>query len=343
MKNLFKLMTLSLTVGLLLLPTTAVFAEGVPSGTTIDNEAYVGGDNFENKTNSIATNVQRIIGASWAAGPDISPAGGGISYSNISTLLNLGNTNYNFRITVDTAITDTVSGPVDGWWAYEVFTNDVSYLAVPAGDVSVQGGNIYLLDGSSVEVKIKVLVSAGAFGGWQEWRLSADTLETHANTNRYVGDNGVGTFGGPVNLGWGESGEDLVTIYDAGGPDRAFRIIVAAPNMTITKSISGVVTGSAAAPDGVVIPGATITYVVRISNGIAAMAANNVVVYDTFDNVNTTYVAAPGATGANVTDNGGDNVWNASRAGAVVKMTNTGSTAFEPGDVATLTFEVTIN
>ncbi len=276
-----------LICGLMFLPAKAVLAEGTTVGTRITNEAIVEGINFGTVTNTAATQVSLIIGGDWLSQDiDILTALNVAPYTNISSLSNLGNGTVNFLIAVDAE----TNGVCEGYWSYDVYTNGDIYYSQLAdvGDHAV-GGNIPIGSGAAKTIMIVVNTPGGLVDGWNSFQLIATTPDTHANNARYQSDNTIAWFGGTAANGWGIPVLDQLTFYGTGVVDGSTDIVwrvtgAAAVTISIQKTIVGISSPSSGV--SIIIPGATITYNIRISNASPAGTATGVVIKDTIDVVN---------------------------------------------------------
>ena len=339
MKNFIKFMTLAVVIGLMFLPSTEILAVGVTAGTTITNQAKVDGANFSTASNSITTNVRVIAGAGWSAGLDILGAVAGSTRSNVSYFTNLGNSAIDYQFSVDTFGTfGTTGGP----WTWTLYVNGGAAYASSTGNMGVYGANENIASGANIEIILVVDIDVTAGSGWEEWRLIAQATTPHVNTTQYAGDQAVPLqYGGDATSGWGTDDADRQTFNDTGiadgSLDTVFRLATDAPLIGISKTISAISDPSGGGV-AIAIPGATITYSIEITNSGSGVA-NNVRVIDTFDNVNTTIVAASETD----TDNtGGPRTWTFSSGGNQVQWSNSAG-AFNGGNKSTFTFQVTIN
>ena len=343
MKNLFKLIALSLTISVILLGANNLSAVGTTNASAISNEAFVDVINFLKGSNNVVTNVQPIIGASWVSiNTDISGANAGGYYTNTSYLTNLGNDAFQFQIGVDGYTTNTDCGGVD--WTWDIYTNSTlgDYLT-NQNSAQAPGGLFSLASGDSMQITFRVLVDAGSgTGGWQEWRLYATTPDPSANTNNYTGDNSL-VYGGNLGIGWGDDRFNSVVFYGTGITggtldDNRWAVGAAAPLITITKIVKSIAIADASAPQGVAIPGATITFEITISN-VGAGIANGLVVWD---NIDLSYLD-DSATAASLAFNNvvGTATWTSNYSSPTVSWTNLNG--FQPNDVTELTFTVVID
>jgi len=333
-----------LICGLIALPVTEVIGAGTDAGTTIINRAKVEGANFTAASNTVNTNVQRIVGGIWDSfTSDNSSANAGVTYTNVSFLSNFGNDTIDFQLEVNDCKTN---GEVAGYWQWRIYAN--------AGGVDYSGGwqtatagpfgNITLNEGASTEIWFVVTVAGAAGTAWQEWQLSATTPNSHVNTNRYLGDQGT-WFGGPANTGWGQAPAGETRINDAllmtgtgvldGSWDSYYRISTSAPVIGIQKTIVGVSDPSGGG--NIAIPGATITYQIYVTNS-GSGNANNVVVKDFIDTANLQNVSL-----LSLTANVGENSWAFGQTASELTATNTSAGgAIEGGNSATFQFTAVI-
>lgn len=319
-----KLMVIMCIVAIALFVSYDGYAAGTAAGTTITNKAIVNGANFATLTNTRRTNVRAIAGANWYAQADILPAIAGASYSNITTLSNLGNATFVFTVTV-TASTLTGAGSLAGNWPWTLYTNGVVYLNQAAGGTASAPAINGFLSGATKQIKMRVFVPAGmSSSGYEQFRLTA-TASTHYNTAAYLGDNGA-SYGGA----WGVYG-DYIAIDGTGGIDQDIWRLTGggAPAITIAKSITSILVADGAGPDNLAVPGATITYTIKVSNAIGAGIANAVVVRDTVNVANLIMGVAGFSGGASENQwdtrtNGNQIIWSNISAGGSIEAGNVG-------------------
>jgi hypothetical protein len=304
-----------------------VYAAGTAAGTTITNKAIVNGANFATQTNTKRTNVRAIAGANWYAQADRIPVIAGALYTNTTTLSNLGNATFGFTVTV-TASTQTGAGSLAGNWPWTVYTNGVSYFS-GSGTLAAGTPINNVASGASKQIRIIVTVPAAmSSSGWEEFRLSA-TASAHVNTAAYNGDNGV-AYGGS----WGSPVADAVAISGTGGTDEYWRLTGGgAPSIYIAKSITSIQVADASGPDNLAVPGATITYTIKVSNAVGAGIANAVVVRDTISAAGPLTMGVAGFNGA-----ASENQWDTRTNGTTVVWSNTSAGgSIEAGNVGFLT------
>jgi hypothetical protein len=335
MKNLLSAFIMLLICGLVIAP--GVYAAGVDYGTTITNTASVDGANFSIQTANSYTNVQAIVGADWAGSGDTAGATSGAWVTNLSTINNYGNGNITYQIAVTNFATNSTGGSF-GAWNWEILTNSGNYAAYASGNGdSAWGGNIVLSEGDAIDVLFRVQVDLSAVSATQSFMLNARATTPHKNTGRYQGEDSI-WYGGGATIGWGEDITDRVVISGVLGIDAGnlYTITTASsPLITISKTITSITTLSGL--NGVVVPGARITYQIRVTNEIGAGDATGVVVTD---DVTSGFVSLDA--GSMGFDGGAsENSWNMGENGNVMTWTNAG--LFENGNVARLSFTVVVN
>ena len=319
---------------LLILPAKGVLAQ-TPVNTLISNYAIVEGDNFTAEWDAVNDTVELIAGGEWPAGLDITNAIGG-DYTNLSKISNLGNGTINFQIGVGNWASN--AGFCGGTWTYDIYTNGDAYMTGES-DNTAPTGAVPLDSGDVVNVMMIVHVAAGISSGWQRYQLYATSADPYQNNATYVGDNAT-QYGGSLTTGWGEVNLDQLVIngtgvLDAGG-DFVWTIEGAgAITIIISKTIASI--SDVGFGLGICIPGATITYNLRVTNSSGGMATG-VVVKDIFDTNNLVYVG-----GSMSVAGGNEALWTPTQVGNLVKWTNISvSGAIEGGNWADLQFSAII-
>jgi len=257
--------------------TSLVYGTGTPYQTRISNTATVTGVNFTEKQAGIGTNVQRIVGGHWVGEGDQSVSAGQV-VTNTTHLTNLGNAIFTFQIRVTNFNTNT-GGGVAGAWGWTIYTNNGIYLS-GSGNGNGYGQDITIGSNAYKTVYFVVRVTNTATGGFSEWSLLARTTTPKQNTANYQGDNGI-WYGGPDGEGWGDTYTDGLICY---GPSSdttnwRWRLTINAPIITITKTIDSILIADGSGPDNVAVPGAAITFRVRVTNS-GSGAANRVIIRD---------------------------------------------------------------
>jgi len=311
--------------------TSLVYGVGTPYGTRITNTAIVTGANFTKTQAGIGTNVQRIVGGHWVGEADQSVSAGQV-ITNTTYLTNLGNAIFTFQIRVTNWQTNLGAA---GAWPWIIYTNEnysTPYLT-GSGDGTGYGGNYTIGSNTSKRIDFVVRVTNTATGGYSEWRLLARTSTPKQNTDNYQGDNGT-WYGGPNGEGWGDTVTDGLICY---GPDTdpAWTLSINAPNIQITKTIDSILIADPSGPNNVAVPGATITFRVRVTNS-GSGAANRVIIRDQipanteFVTGSTQFVANPGG-------------FKFAYSGGIVYCSNLNNNALPANQRVIFTFRVTIN
>jgi len=312
--------------------TSLVYGVGTPYGTRITNTATVTGANFTKEQAGIGTNVQRIVGGHWRGEDDQSVSAGQV-VTNTTYLTNLGNAIFTFQIRVTNC---NINGGVGGYWSWTIYTNEnysTSYLT-GSGEGTGWGGNYTIGSGVSKRIDFVVSVTNTATGGWQEWRLVARVTNSKINTNNYIGDNG-NWYGGTNGQGWGDTISDKLVCYDSVASNDYWRLSINVPIITITKTIDAVTTTNTTVPDNVAVPGATITFRVRVTNS-GSGAANRVIIKDQIP-ANTEFVT--GSTQFVVNPSG----FKFAYSGGTVYCSNLNNNALPANQRVIFTFKVTID
>lgn len=311
-----------------------VQADGTPVGTDIENSATVSGGNFPSNSDTNNQTVLLIVGARLdSADADVTGGIGLASYTNVSTLENLGNGTIDFNINVNQA----TNADAGGLWTYSVYSGAMVPIA-DLQDVSgsqVSAVNINLASAGSTAITIVATADALLGAGFNEFSVFATTADAYQNQAAYAGDNG--TYYG---ANWGEIANDQVSMSNTGtadgSSDQTWRITGSgAVIISITKSIIGISDPSGAG--GIIIPGATITYQLLVTNS-SASPGTAVIVSDTFDVVNCDYFSMSADAGYT------ENNWNMGiSAAGVATWTNMDvSGAFDGGNAARLELSVII-
>jgi uncharacterized repeat protein (TIGR01451 family) len=328
MKNLFSALIMLLICGMIVVP--MAFAAGTDYNTTITNRASIQGLNFLTSTTTNRTNVRAIVGATWSAQSDDQGSNPGSYQTNITTLSNFGNGIIAYQLSVD-SFASLGNGVAD--WPWQIITNSVTYLS-GSGNAG-PGPSISLAEGAAKTITFRVLVNPGATAATQQFRLIAQSPTGHINTDAYVGDNGT-TYG----ASWGAVVADRVVIAGTGAAidanDNLYSITTAAsPLITISKSILSIsdVSGYGS---GVAIPGAKITYQIKVTNAAGSGPASGVVVKDLCTSGFLATIADQAVGGAST-----EAAWAMSVVGTTLTWSNT-QALFEAGNRAYLTFTAII-
>jgi hypothetical protein len=266
MKNLFKIF---LVLGLILVTSSAMYAIGTTNDFALTNIVTGDGFNFPTILKTNISTVTLIAGGNWVSTvTDVLGADAGGFYTNISYLTNLGNDTINYRIGVDAFVTNPAGGN-NGEWSWDLLVGGVNYIMGDSG-AAAEGADQAIDSGYSVQVMFIVEVDPGATSGWQEWRLYAiaSPNDPPANPTNYQGDNGQ-QYGGPVGRGWSATRLNSLVFYDTGtsggtGLDYAWSVGAAAPVIRIYKDITAI--SDVSGGGSLVIPGATLTYTITVSN-----------------------------------------------------------------------------
>jgi uncharacterized repeat protein (TIGR01451 family) len=271
-KRMFSLVVVSF---LLIFTASVVYGQGTARGTAITNTAKVTAANVTAAVTASApsTNVRRIVGAYYSVIPADVSAGAGQTVNLIFTVFNYGNQAESFVLALSNVQSN--AGP----WT-KSFKPSATLPIIAAG--------------ASTSFTLQVQVAPTATNNsYQQYRvvLSGTNLTTAVRARRYRGDNGT-FYGGDMGIAWdpGTTNNDGrlrhgVSSYGA-TTNKWIRITVQGPVLNITKSILSVTLGGAAS---LAVPGATITYQVKVSNA-GTGAANAVKIIDSVP-ANTTYVA----------------------------------------------------
>ncbi len=325
----------------------AAYTNAVKAGLSITNQVTVSGANFSTETTNVSTNVLLIKGGVMAADTaDITGASGGISYSNTARLTNLGNfDSCAFRIAVRTNYTNGVQG--HGPWQWSIYTNlGAGWGQLGSSDTGTNTtvGYIWLDKNAVAQIKFLVTVSNACGSGYEEWGLAAYPTNTAENTTNYEGDNN-NWYGGPDGHGLGDVFANAITWYGTGGAgilDNLWSVSVSSPTINLTKTISSIVVNNAGGwtPSGGVVPGATVTYVIKVSNESGG-AANNITIQDVLDTGKVEYV--PGS--ASISYTGGASGFGTNTSGSptdTIQATNSQTGALGVGECVRLQYSVTI-
>jgi uncharacterized repeat protein (TIGR01451 family) len=317
---------------LFILTTEKAYSLGTIYNAVITNRATVSGDNLANSISvTNTTNVMRIIGGSWSGGADVGSSSAGSVETLTTYFTNVGNADnviWRFGVFDTNYNTATLAEP----WTWVLLTNTVTALSQANGYTNTSAFNFLMDIGDSVRIDFRVYVALGAVTGTAGWNLIAVNTTGGQNTLSYISDDGTTRFGGAPTIGFGENVAGRVDLYS--GANYYYEITISAPNITITKDISQIVTGSGNAPDNIAIPGATITYRIAVTNSGAG--ATRLVVTDVFDLAYVSFVAASQTD----METSGANTYNASQAGNTVKWSNTG--IFDQGERSVFTYQVVI-
>jgi uncharacterized repeat protein (TIGR01451 family) len=282
---------------------TPSWAVGTRATTAITNTARVdyqdvNGNNLFQNSNTVTTIVSQVGGVDVA--PDNGPItlNPGDTHYFPHTVTNTGNYDDYVNLTAASAGGWTVAiyKDVNGNGVYDAGTDTL--LTDSAGDPDAIPDSGLLADDGTMKILIAVTVPPGTADGASD----------------------VTTVTG-------------VSVFDGAKTDTATDTInVAAPNVTVTKSVS---------PAGNQPPGTTLTYTITVTNN-GTGAANSVVLTDpiptntTYQTGTITYNAAARTDGADA-DNADYNVTNAG------KVTVTVGTLAAGGGTATVTFQVNID
>lgn len=316
-----------------------VYALGTPAGTTITNEARVFGDNVTSVTDTTTTNVLPIVGGHWLGSDDVIGAIAGSDVTNTTYLTNLGNEDFTFTIRVTNFSRSGVA--TAGPWDWVIYTQ-ANYTTPAINTTTSNGGantfDIDIPDGANRLIEMVVTVDGMAGTGHEQWRLMTKTSDPKENSANYTGDGATGVFGGPIGEGWGDTIADALIAYDTLIDNTYWRVSTDAPVITIAKDILSIVTGDAAGPNNVAIPGATITFRMIVSNALGSGAATGLKVRDIIATNRLIYVG-----GSMTTNNtsGGPYTWNTNVALPVIQWSNA-SGAFNAGSRTIFTFQAII-
>jgi len=237
-------------------------ANFTPTGTIISNVSTAGCDVFGTiSVTNRAGAVQTIYGGTWTGEADLSGAVASSSFTNTTSLTNLGNAaSITYDLTVPYTNYTGTYGAAWTWTFYNAAFGVINSIAINQGAVQT--------------IHFVVAVNAGAQNGSTgNFRPRAQVTGNTTATN-YTGDNTLnygGQVGDAVALGAGYGpGYILIDPTDASSR-REWLVTVAGPVLTIAKSIES--TTMVSGPAGVY-PGATITYKIRVVNTGSGAAAN---------------------------------------------------------------------
>jgi len=254
--NMKKLLVLSLVMVLAIIGGNRLNAQ-TAANTLITNQVQMSADNVGTPVSAlVATNIGVIAGGTFSVSPALTTSAGADDVVNlIWTIRNDGNTSDNFNISYN-------SQNSNGGTAWTV-----NLLNATSGNLAM---------GATANVTLQItLASAPPDNTWYEFRLMADsTIASPIIQSRYLSDNSVDYFGGMMGVQW-----DGVTVVDDGTVRSPYnnwcRITASGPVLRISKAITGIELNSVAQTYAV--PGATITYVITVSNTGSAGALNAVV------------------------------------------------------------------
>jgi len=269
---------------------SVLYGVGTSYNTKISNYAEVSGANFTTTGDYTNVYVQRIAGGHWTGKDDkTTGVNAGDYVTNITYLTNLGNDIFTFQFSINA--NNSGGGATATPWAWMVYTNGVAAYASWQTGTGATFNLSPLPSGSVVTLSFVVQVSNSETGGWEEWQFRISDTGTHTNTDNYQGDNGT-WYGGPNGQGWGDTIADSLACYmpdTAGNGATVWRVQVSGPVITLQKSISWISNlTDADGPDNVAVPGATILYVIKLSNGVGAGDATGPIIVK--DTIQTQYV-----------------------------------------------------
>ncbi len=286
MKSLAKyILCLALTISIIFIGYGHLFSKGTPYNTTITNRAVVDGDNLSAPiTNTKTTNVQRIIGASWSGGADVLSASGSEIVNLVTHFTNVGNDSdvqWVFGV-MDTNYSGAGLGTIP--WTWVLLTNDVVARTQNNGALNVTAFTLIMASADVDKITFRVYVDGSASSGTAGWQLSATNITGGRNKVIYESDpTGSGIyFGGAANIGFGENTTNRVDLYSLGALSYYYEITVSPPNIHITKLIAGIGMNDANGPQGIAVPGASITNLIYVSN-VGSINATGIVVRDYWD------------------------------------------------------------
>jgi uncharacterized repeat protein (TIGR01451 family) len=301
------------------------------AGTAIQNQAVVTAANVSASVQSllISTNVSQIAGAEYDLNgiPLDQPGASGGTVTLVFAAINEGNcpTDYTFSVVA----ASTLAGPSTG----------TNWILTWIGGSTVAG--VAMGDPFTNRLQVDIAGDAvdGAQIGWQIEISAAPSAGSFATNIRYDGDQaGVNYYGGDMGIDWDGSVDRPGILVHTNGTEGAgteneyIQVTVQGPVLGISKSITALdLTGVAMGAK--VIPGATITYTIRVSNTGSGFA-NNVIVRDTRP---TSTTLVPNI----VTAAAGSETWTGVQIGNNVEYTANYLT--NDGVVATLSFDVTID
>jgi uncharacterized repeat protein (TIGR01451 family) len=329
-----KLMIVLLSIAMVAISAAGVYAQ-TPSGTTIGNTASVTAGNVPSSvtTPSIDTNVNLIVGAEYDVIPADTQAAPGDTVNLIFDVINRGNANDSFSVSISN---------------FNETTNDVTWTATVLDSAL---GNPFAV-GNTVSWTLQVYVGATeSDGNYMEFTclLVSDNAGSAKKSGSYTNDNpaDASVYCGDMGVAWagGATNDDgtlrhAYVVEGAATSNSYVRVTVSGPILSIIKTIADVSLGGSGGAD--LVPGATITYNIIVSN-TGSGTATDVVISDPLPG-NTTYVAGS----ANITSAVNPLDWSITAGAAGVFVTNTVSGLETTnggggnGEVI-LTFDVTVD
>jgi uncharacterized repeat protein (TIGR01451 family) len=274
--------------------------------------------------NAPTSNVHKIAGASYTIIPADAPGTPGSTVDLIFTIQNDGNTNDQFTAAYVTAASNGVgaSNWVRTW---------------------VGNPTVWLAPGASTSFTLQIAIDgAAANNSYIEYQISVDSANEDdvncAMDMAYAGDNGTPYCGdyGVANDGSATNADSYLyhgyVRQGAATANTNIRVYVTGPVLGIVKLITAVELNSVAS---VVVPGATISYQIRVSN-TGAGPATSVEIRDDIDVANTTRLGAAviGGPAGSVDE---------STVGQIL-VTNTSLGVYVgAGDTITVDYDVTVN
>lgn len=286
MKSLTKyILCLALIISIIFIGYGHLFSKGTDYNTIITNRAVVDGDNLLTPvTNTKATNVQRIIGANWSGGADVLSASASSVTSLTTYFTNVGNADnvqWVFGV-MDTNYSGADLGTIP--WTWVLLTNNVIAFTQNSGAPKVTAFTLVMNEADDDTITFRVYIPNDATSGTAGWRLSATNITGGENDVRYESDptNSGIWFGGAADIGFGENTTNRVDLYSLGSLSYYYEISVSAPSISITKFISGIGMSDANGPQGIAVPGASITNLIYVSN-VGGGNATGIVVRDYWD------------------------------------------------------------
>jgi uncharacterized repeat protein (TIGR01451 family) len=265
MKKLIILLAVAMVVGF----AGSLMAVGTSNTVWITNRASVDAGNIASVivSEKVSNQVLQIIGAQYVTIPADANGNNNQTVPFEFNIQNVGNDDDQFNITVFsrqsnfvpeswTISTSPVTTPILGPGATTTFT---LYVTVPNGATNA----------SYAEYQIRA--------------QSASLGPAVGKTNQYTGDNST-VYGGDMGISVANYLTHNVVNQSAAATNMWVRVTVTGPILGISKSVSSILLGGAASP---VVPGATISYHLRVSNtGVGP--ANSVDIRDVIPN-NTTF------------------------------------------------------
>lgn len=272
-----KLILILFLVAALFATAGSIYAQ-TADGTALNNVARVTANNVPaGAGDTHTTNVERIVSAMYTAIPTDASGAPGATVNLIFTVNNQGNAAGSFSIN-SVAVQETTNGS----WTVSQLDNALG-VDFPIGN--------------TCDYTLQVVIGGAASNGsYMEFQIGliSDELGSAVRSGAYRGDNGTdycGDMGIPIG-GASTNALDGLLQHDQSLEGGAagnlwVRVTVSGPDLRISKEIDQILLGGVAAPG--VVPGATITYSVRVSN-VGSGVADNVIISDVIPAA-TTYAA----------------------------------------------------